>query len=164
MPVPPRPLGSGKGDHAPPCRYPLSLGKPNIIESASPGKRGRSYLKQGCSTDARSVGGWYGRWLVAIPGSGYHIDKAGEMAGKTFQLGGMSATVFCLAVSSASPSTCPRGYGRPPAGGKSRREKQQRPWDGAYGIRRRDRRATARGGFSHSLSPPISDKTELHGS
>jgi hypothetical protein len=35
-----------------------------ILESASPGRRRGSHSKQGCSTDARSVGGGYGRWLV----------------------------------------------------------------------------------------------------
>jgi hypothetical protein len=35
-----------------------------ILESASPGLRGGSHSKQGCSTDARSVGGGYGRGLI----------------------------------------------------------------------------------------------------
>jgi hypothetical protein len=35
-----------------------------ILESASPGQRGGSHSKQGCSTDERSVGGGYDRWQV----------------------------------------------------------------------------------------------------
>jgi hypothetical protein len=35
-----------------------------ILESASPGQRGGSHSKQGCSTDVRSVGGGYGHYLT----------------------------------------------------------------------------------------------------
>jgi hypothetical protein len=35
-----------------------------ILESAGPSRRGGSHSKQGCSTDARSVGEGYGRWLI----------------------------------------------------------------------------------------------------
>jgi hypothetical protein len=35
-----------------------------ILDSVSPGQRGGSHSKQGCSTDARSAGGGYGRLPV----------------------------------------------------------------------------------------------------
>jgi hypothetical protein len=41
------------------------------------------------------------------------------------------------------PPACPRVDGGPRLGGKSRREERLRPWIGVYGMRRRDRRATA---------------------
>jgi hypothetical protein len=58
------------------------------------------------------------------------------MAGKTFERGSKNASFFYLDVS-VLPK-CPRGDGEPRLGGKSRREERQRPWDGAYGMRRAD--------------------------
>jgi hypothetical protein len=111
---------------------------------ATPGKRGDSHSKQGCLTDARSVGRGYGRWLV------FHTSarvpdqkKPGKWSAKLF-----SASCLCVVVLPPAPlPTCPRGDGKPRLGEKSRREERLRPWGGAYGMRRRDRRATARRGF-----------------
>jgi hypothetical protein len=66
MSVPPRPFGSGNGNHALPYRYPPSLvGTPRVLDSASPGERGDSHSKQGCSTEAPTVEGGFCNWLVA---------------------------------------------------------------------------------------------------
>jgi hypothetical protein len=55
MSVPPRPFGSGKGDHALLYRYSLSLGTPNIGE-CGPGSARRLALKTRV-LDGRANGG-----------------------------------------------------------------------------------------------------------
>jgi hypothetical protein len=84
-----------------------------ILESTTPGQRGGSYSKQGCSTDAQSVGGGYGRWLIFETCT----RGGGGMAGKAFQRGGMSASLFCVIV--LAPPTIPRGDEGPRLGGES---------------------------------------------
>jgi hypothetical protein len=69
-----------------------------ILESTSPGQRRGSHSKQGCSTEARSVGGGYGRWLIFRLVPWYYTEKAGELAGKTFQRGDMSASFFMCGI------------------------------------------------------------------
>jgi hypothetical protein len=46
-----------------------------ILESASPGQRGGSHSKQGCSIYARTLDGGYGRRLISIHVSGYKDKK-----------------------------------------------------------------------------------------
>jgi hypothetical protein len=56
-----------------------------ILERASPGRRRGPHSNQDCSTDARSVGGGYGRWLIfqtctRVP----YRKKPGKWPGKLF--------------------------------------------------------------------------------
>jgi hypothetical protein len=168
MPVPSRPFGSGNGDHARPCSYPLSLAHQVLESSASPGKRGGSYSKQGSSTDARTVDGGYDRWLIAQLVRESNSGKSrGNGRGK-FSAHRQERQLFSIWLSRTPfPPTCPRGDGGLRQR-KSRPEERQRPWDGAFEMRRRDRRATTWEAFPllsraifASLSPPISSKTEV---
>jgi hypothetical protein len=60
MSVPPRPFEPGNGDPALLCRK-AHL----ILKGARPSKRGGSHSEQVCSTDARTAGEDYDRWLVS---------------------------------------------------------------------------------------------------
>jgi hypothetical protein len=137
----PRPEGSSNGFHALHHRYHVSTWAPNIRE-CEPGSARRIVLETRV-LDGRAIGGWRIWLLAGFPDKyqGTKQEKAGEMAGKSFQRGGMSASSFYMLV--LVPPTCPRGDGGPRLGEKSRREERLRPWGGAYGMRRRDRRATA---------------------
>jgi hypothetical protein len=42
-----------------------------FLYSASPDERGGSHSKQGCSMNAQTVGGGYGRWLIFQTSPGY---------------------------------------------------------------------------------------------
>jgi hypothetical protein len=140
--APPRPEGSGYGDMPPPLfRHPLPFTY-LYVESMGPGGRGGPLSKHGCSVDAQSEGGGYGRT------SDYHtctrvpnIGKTGKMSGKIYARGGTSAS-FSLYLCVSVPPTCTRGDGGPRQGGSSRRWERQRPWGGASGMRPRDQRAT----------------------
>jgi hypothetical protein len=57
--------------------------------------------KQGCSTDARMVGG-YDHGLVAHPGNGYQIGKTEEMIG-TKCTRGVKSAIFCFMFDLPSP-------------------------------------------------------------
>jgi hypothetical protein len=63
------------------------------------------------------------------------------MAGKTFQRGGRSDCFFCVVVLVPPPAL--EVTGDIDKEEKSRREERLRPWGGAYGMRRQDRRVTA---------------------
>jgi hypothetical protein len=91
----PRPEGSSNGDHALPHRYPLSTCTPNIREFEPMSTR-RLALETRV-LDGRAIGGMRVRPLARFPVMypGATQKKAGEMAGKTFQRGGRSAS-FCV--------------------------------------------------------------------
>jgi hypothetical protein len=67
-----------------------------ISKSASPGERGGSHSKQGCSTGARSMGGGYGLWLTFHTRTriSYMINP-GKWPGKLFSAAaGALASIF----------------------------------------------------------------------
>jgi hypothetical protein len=90
MSVPPRPEESSNGDHALPHSYPLSTYIPNI-KDCEPGSARRLALETRV-LDGRAIGGWRVRPLAGFPYRYPAIrqEKAGEMAGKTFQRGDTS--------------------------------------------------------------------------
>jgi hypothetical protein len=65
-----------------------------VLESANPGKRGGSHSEQGCSMDARTVGGGYGRLLVPRRVPEYHAEKAGNWPGKLFNAAARALAFF----------------------------------------------------------------------
>jgi hypothetical protein len=68
---------------------------------------------------------------------GTNVEKAGKIAGTIFQRGGRSDN-FVYLVISFSP-TCPRGdMGHRQVGSRGGWLERQRPWDGAYEMRRRN--------------------------
>jgi hypothetical protein len=92
--------------------------------------------------DAQTVGEDNGRLLIFQKGTPVQAQKKpGKLPGKLFSAAAEALPFFVWL--SRSPPTCPRGDGGPRLGGKSRREERLRHSGGAYGMRRRDRRATA---------------------
>jgi hypothetical protein len=78
-------FGHGNGDYALPHRYQLPTCTPSIRE-CEPRQRGGSHSKQGCSTDARSMGGGYARMLIfqictRVP----YRKRPGKWLGKRFR-------------------------------------------------------------------------------
>jgi hypothetical protein len=106
--------------------------------------------------DGRANGEWRVRSLADFQDMymGNITGKAGELAGETFQRGGRSASIFCLAVS--VPHTYPRGDGGPRLGGKvATGGAGLTGCDGRIDERRREEC------FFASLSPPFSGKTKF---
>jgi hypothetical protein len=113
-----------------------------ILESMSPDKRGGSERRP--SMEAQTVdGGLDRRWLIFQIGTRVPTQKDRRNGRENFSARRRHECLLFLSGFFGLPPTCPRGYGRPRLGGKSRHKEWLRPWGGAYGMRRRDRRATA---------------------
>jgi hypothetical protein len=118
--VHPRPDGSDYGDLPNPSSIPTTPTDLRTLE-CGPGWARRPPLNKGCSVDARSEGGGYGRM------SGYLTstrvldrEKAKEMSGEN-PGAEARAPIFSMYVCLGRPPTYPRGDGVPRQGGLSRR-------------------------------------------
>jgi hypothetical protein len=147
-------------DHALLFRYPLCIDRYTYIRECEPGQARRLALEtrvlDGCANGGRRVRSMAGfRISTRVPAQKW----LRKWPGKLFSEAAGALAFFGLAV--LAPSTYPRRDGRPRQVEKPQHGERQRSWDWAYGMRRRDRRATARRVVFARLPPPISGNTEV---